>query len=124
MTNWKTGVPKCEKGKGSDEVLATVEHFGYQGRIIRRVIKAIYFGYHSVTLEDMGWNMYDGIPDNWEYFEEEDTWWIPEGWYEVADYFDEYSFFEITDKVIAWMHLPKAYTKGITDLSQCKSSMF
>ena len=39
----------------------------------------------------MGWNMYDGFPDayDYEYIEEEDTWWIPQGWYEVCDYFED-----------------------------------
>ena len=55
--------------------------------------------------------MCDGVPDDWEYIEEEDTWWIPQGWYEVCDYSpDDYSYFTITDKVIAWMKLPKPFT--------------
>lgn len=38
------------------------------------MLKAVYIPYHHCTLEDMGWNMYEGVPDDWEYVEEEDTW--------------------------------------------------
>lgn len=63
--------------------LTTVEH-RYNGKLHRRVIKAVYFPYHHCTVEDMGWNMRDGVPDDWEYCEEQDTWWIQQGWYEVC----------------------------------------
>lgn len=54
---------KCDVGKCSDEVLTTVEH-RYNGKLHRRVIKAVYFPYHHCTVEDMGWNMRDGVPDD------------------------------------------------------------
>lgn len=38
-----------------------------------------------------------------------DSYWIPQGWYEVCDYFEHYSYSEITDRVTAWMKLPKPY---------------
>ena len=110
MAQWnKNIVPKCDAGKCSDEVLVTVERIGYGGKLYRRVVKAVYFPYHHCTVEDMGWNMCDGIPDDWEYIEDKDTYWIPQGWYEVCDYFEDYSYSEITDKVTAWMKLPKPY---------------
>lgn len=110
MAQWnRNTVPKCKVKDCSDEVLVTVEHIGYRGEPWRRVVKAVYFPYQHCTLEDMGWSMYDGVPDDWEYIEDEDTWWIPEGWYEVSDYFEDYSYSEITDKVTAWMELPKPY---------------
>lgn len=109
MAQWnKNTVPKCEVGKCSDEVLATVEH-RYNGKLYRRVVKAVYFPYHHCTVEDMGWNMDDGIPDDCEYSEEDDSYWIPQGWYEVCDYSPDYSYFTIDDKVTAWMKLPKPY---------------
>ena len=77
MTQWnRNTVPKCDVGKYSDEVLVTVEHIGCDGKIYRRVIKAVYYQSHHCT---QGW------------------------WYEVCDYFDDYSCSEITDRVIAWM---------------------
>ena len=56
--------------------------------------------------------------DDWEYVEEEDSWWIPQGWYEVCDYFEDYSYSAITDKVIAWMKLPKAFEPKLNNLNE------
>ncbi len=54
MAQWnRNTVPKCDVGKYSDEVLATVEHIGCDGKIYRRVIKAVYFPYHHCTVEDI-----------------------------------------------------------------------
>lgn len=109
MAQWnRNTVPKCENKKCSDEVLVTVERICGE-KLYRRVIKAVYFPYHHCTIDDMGWNMWIGIPDDWEYLEEEDTYWIPQGWYEVCDYFEDYSYSEILDKVTAWMKLPEPY---------------
>lgn len=120
MAQWNENtVPKCDARNCSDEVLITVQHMGYLGKLYKMVIKAVYFPYHHCTVEDMGWNMCDGVPDDWEYIEEEDTWWIPQGWYEVCDYSpDDYSYFTITDKVIAWMKLTKPFNKKLKQLSE------
>lgn len=83
MAQWnRNTVPKCENKKYSDEVLATVEHIGCDGKLYRRVIKAVYSPH-------------------------------PQGWYEVCDYFDDYSYLEIPDRVTAWMELPEPYEPGI-----------
>ena len=120
MAQWnKNTVPKCEDKTCSDEVLVTVEK--YCRGTYRRVLKAVYIPYHHCTLEDMGWSMEDGVPDDWEYVEEEDTWWIPQGWYEVCDYFEDYSYSTITDKVIAWMKLPKAFEPKLKELKEIES---
>ena len=121
MAQWnKNTVPRCEDRTCSDEVLVTVEN--NRRRIYRRVIKAVYIPYHHCTFEDMGWNMYEGTPDDYdyEYIEEEDTWWIPQGWYEVCDYFGDYSYSTITDKVTAWMKLPKAFEPRLKELKEYK----
>lgn len=117
MAQWnKNTVPKCEDKNCSDEALVTIEHIGYGGELYRKVVKAVYFPYHQCTLEDMGWSMYNGVPSDWEYSEEDDSYWIPQGWYEVSDYFEDYSYSVITDKVIAWMKLPKPYSPQIKEL--------
>lgn len=114
MAQWnKNTVPKCEKKCCSDEVLVTVEK--YARETYQRVLKAIYIPYHYCTVEDMGWNMSDDVPDDWEYIEDEDTYWIPQGWYEVCDYCDDYSYFTIEDRVTAWMKLPKPYEPRIKE---------
>lgn len=119
MAQWnRNTVPKCENKKCSDEVLVTVEKTGYLGIVYRRVVKAIYIPHRHCTVEDIGWNMYDGIPDDWEYCEEQDSWWIQQGWYEVCDYFEDYSYSEITDKVTAWMKLPKPYEPRVKELTE------
>ena len=123
MAQWnKNTVPKCEDKTCSDEVLVTVEK--YCRGTYRRVLKAVYIPYHHCTLEDMGWSMYDGVPDDWEYVEEEDTWWIPQGWYEVCDYFEDYSYSPITDKVTAWMKLPKEFELKLKELMEMESDWY
>lgn len=119
MAQWNNNtVPKCEDRTYSDEVLVTVEK--YRGTY-RRVLKAVYIPYHHCTLEDMGWSMYDGVPDDWEYVEEEDTWWIPQGWYEVCDYFEDCAYATITDKVIAWMKLPKTFEPRLKESKEIEN---
>lgn len=113
MAQWnKNTVPKCKEKTHSDEVLVTVDKG--TGQI---VLKAVYIPYHHCTLEDLGWNMWDRVPDNWEYVEEEDTWWIPQGWYEVCDYFVDYSYSKITDKVVAWSKLPKPHIPRVKEIN-------
>lgn len=79
MDQWnRNTVPKCIycNGSESDEVLVTVEQIRDDGKLYRRVIKAVYSLYGSAH------------------------------WYEVCDY-EDYSYTEIPDHVIAWMELPK-----------------
>lgn len=110
MAQWnKNTVPKCENKKCSDEVLVTVERIGYGGKLYRRVIKAVYFPYHHCTVDDMTLSMDYSITGDWEYAEEDNSYWIPQGWYEVCDYFEDHSYSEITDLVTAWMKLPEPY---------------
>lgn len=118
MARWNENtIPKCKDKNCSDEVLVTVERIGYAGKLYRRVVKAVYIPYHQCTLEDMGWNIYDGVPSDWEYSEKDDSYWIPQGWYEVCDYFEDHShsYSLITDFVKAWMKMPKPYEPSGSD---------
>lgn len=118
MGQWyNSTVPKCKEKKHSDECLVTVETAQS-----KRVVKAVYIPYHHCTVEDMGWNMPDGVPDEWDYFEKEDTWWIPEGWYETCDYFEEYCYASITDNVIAWSKLPKPYEPRVRKMQKLSNT--
>lgn len=113
MAQWNTNyVPKCKERTHSDEVLVTVDKGTWQ-----RVLKAVYIPYHHCTIEDLGWNMWDVVPNDWEYVEEEDTWWIPQGWYEIADCFEEYSYAMINAKVVAWSKLPKPYKPRVKEIN-------
>lgn len=116
MAQWnKNTVPTCRKKDCSDEVLVTVETIESKGQVYRKVLKAVYIPDHHCTLEDMGLNMPDDAFD-WEYSEEDDSYWIPQGWYEVCDYFEEYTRCLISDKVTAWMKLPKPYEPRLKEL--------
>ena len=60
MAQWNRNcVPKCKEKNCSDYILVTVERYSYT-----KVLRAVYIPYHHCTLEDMGWNMYDGVPDD------------------------------------------------------------
>ena len=114
MAQWnKNTVPKCKDRNCSDEVLATVEYIGCDKKSHRKVVKAVYFPYHHCTIDDTAWSMNNGIPADWEYSEEDDSYWIPEGWYEIGDYFEDYTCVPIPDRVIAWMKLPKPYEERV-----------
>lgn len=116
MAQWnKNTVPTCKNKNCSDEVLVTVERIGYGGKLHRRVIKAVYFPYHHCTVDDMTLSMDYGITGDWEYSEEDNSYWIPQGWYEVCDYFENYSYSQITDRVTAWIKLPKPYEPKIKE---------
>ena len=106
MIQWnKNTIPKCKDKNCSDEVLVVVEKYG---GIYKRTLKAVYVPYRHCTFKDMGWNMYVGVSYDYdyEYNEEEDTWWIPQGWYEVCDYFEDCSYVPVTGEVTAWAKLP------------------
>lgn len=110
--NWYCNTaPKCEPHKCSDELLVSVKTMWGN-----RVLKAVYIADHNCTVEDMGWNMWDGVPDNWEYDEDLDDWWIAEGWYETADNFEEYEYAGIEGDVYAWAKLPKAYEPRVKEI--------
>ena len=116
MANWNVNyMPKCKDKSCSEECLVTVDN----GRC-KRVLKAVYIPYHHCTVEDLGWGMPDGVPDDWEYVEDVDSWWIPEGWYETVDYFEDYSYATIADKVVAWSKLPKPYEPRVKQLIEVK----
>lgn len=115
MAQWnKNTVPQCKNKNCSDEVLVTVERIGCDGKLYKKVIKAVYFPYHHCTIDDTAYDVRVSVL-NWEYYEEQDTWWIPQGWYEVCDYFEDCSYSEITDKVTAWMKLPKPYDPRVKE---------
>ena len=55
---------------------------------------------------------YDNWEDCSEYKEDEDEYYVLEGWYERVHNWDEYSYAGIEDDVIAWMPLPEPYKEG------------
>ena len=55
---------------------------------------------------------YDNWEDCTEYNEDEDEYYVLEGWYERVYNWDEYSYVAIEDDVIAWTPLPKPYKEN------------
>ena len=69
---------------------------------------AKYIGKHSIKVEDM-WSYCEDYTWN-DYVEEEDEYYVNEGWYETIENWDDYTELYVSDyKVIAWQPLPPAY---------------
>ena len=80
--------------------LVTVETKVYKHRY---VCEAVWIPRWSKKAE------YDNWEDCSEYNEDEDEYYVLEGWYERVHNWDEYSYVGIEDDVIAWMPLPESY---------------
>lgn len=80
--------------------LVTVETKVYKHRY---VCEAVWIPRWSQKAE------YDSWEDCSEYNEDEDEYYVNEGWYERVHNWDEYSYVGIEDNVIAWMPLPEPY---------------
>jgi hypothetical protein len=63
------------------------------------VCKACYFKKHEQETSD---------DDNFDYNDEDDVYYIPEGWYECIDNWEDYSSVSIQGIVTHWMPLPEA----------------
>ena len=96
------------------DVLVCVEreHYAKPGQYIRFVTKAFYTDGRSYT-EDSAYYWDDC---NFEYDERLDSYIIPEGWWETADYIEE--FRAVSDSVTHWMPLPELPKKQIRDFEQ------
>lgn len=114
MSQWnRNTVPKCKEKEYSDEVLVTIQT-DYN---MTKVIRAVYLPYHHCSTEDVVIDS-EKINDEWERIDNRkwySEYWIPEGWYEVCEYAED-MYFPITDKVIAWMKLPKPYKPTICEM--------
>lgn len=96
LTGWITcsgRLPKAEK-----EVLVQANRDGYT------IITTAIYENGKMSTEDSIWNWYD---IDFEYLEEEDTYLIPEGWWEYRHYNpDDVYNCVIDDIVVAWQPLP------------------
>ena len=99
----KTALPKTE-----EKVLITCEHLDIYGKPHRYVCKAFHVDRYTMR-SDVDW--WDEGCD--EYREEDDQYYVLEGWYEYIHNWGNYSSVRITeDKVVAWMPLPTPYREG------------
>ena len=96
----KTALPKTE-----EKVFVTCEHLDIYGKPHRYVCKAYHVDRYTVRADFDYWD--EGCD---EYREEDDQFYVLEGWYECIHNWGDYSSVRITeDKVVAWCPLPKPY---------------
>ena len=75
----------------------------------RTMFKAEYIRKMTVTADDYGWSE----DCDYDYDEEKDENYVPEGWYESIMNWDEYSSVAVTDFTVThWMPLPEPPQKG------------
>lgn len=118
MANWNIHtVPKCKKGNISDEVLVTwIPKWNKNAKFVS---KAVYIPYHNCTNDDLGWDITNANVDEWDVADEdENTYWVPDGWYETIDNsIHDCNYVLIDGEVIAWMKVPKAYEPSLKQLN-------
>lgn len=88
-----------ESGK---HVLATCEIRSLYGYKKQYVCEAYYAEAHSIS----EWKYLEDT-DCYDYSEEDDEYYLKEGWYEVINNWDEYGSVVIEDSVTHWMPLPE-----------------
>ena len=93
---------KDELPENGAHVLLCCEMRGYGGEIAG---KYVCDGYYAETNKIIA----GGFPDecNCEYSEEDDEYYLCEGWYEVIKNWDDYNSVTVEDFVTHWMPLPE-----------------
>ena len=98
MSNWKQGIPP-----DSRPVLAvTVSDVVGSLKKRRTIVRAEYLRHKEVEVD--GCDDSEGV--DW-YCEDEDCYYINEGWYELIEYWEDYGYIAIPDPVVAWMPMPE-----------------
>lgn len=96
--------------KTEEKVFVTCEHLDIYGKPHRYVCKAYHVDRYTVRADFDYWD--EGCD---EYREEDDQFYVLEGWYEYIHNWGDYSSVRITeDKVVAWMPLSEPW-KGEND---------
>ena len=99
----KTALPKTE-----EKVFVTCEHLDIYGKPHRYVCKAYHVDRYTVRADFDYWD--EGCD---EYREEDDQFYVLEGWYECIYNWGDYSSVRITeDKVVAWCPLLEPWKGG------------
>ena len=95
-------IPVSERLPEKETVLATVETKTFKHRYVCE----------AVWIPRWTWKAsFDNWEDCSEYNEDEDEFYVIEGWYERVHNWDEYSYIWIEDNVIAWQPMPEPYRK-------------
>ena len=94
--------------KTEEKVSVTCEHLDIYGKPHRYVCKAYHVDRYTVRADFDYWD--EGCD---EYCEEDDQYYVLEGWYECIHNWGDYSSVRITeDKVVAWCPLPEPWKGG------------
>ena len=93
-------IPVSERLPEKETVLATVETKTFKHRYVCE----------AVWIPRWTWKAdFDSWEDCSEYNEDEDEYYVLEGWYERVHNWDDYSYVGIEEDVIAWQPLPEPY---------------
>ena len=93
----------CSEKMPSETVIATVETKTFKHRYVCE----------AVWIPRWTWKAsFDEWEDCSEYNEDDDEYYVLEGWYERVHNWDEYAYVAIDDDVIAWMSMPIPYCGG------------
>ena len=93
----------CSEKMPSETVIATVETKTFKHRYVCE----------AVWIPRWTWKAsFDEWEDCSEYNEDDDEYYVLEGWYERVHNWDEYAYVAIDDNVIAWMSMPIPYCGG------------
>ena len=93
----------CSERLPSETVIATVETKTFKHRY---VCEAVWIPRWTWKASSDAWE------DCSEYKEDDDEYYVLEGWYERVHNWDEYAYVAIDDNVIAWMPIPIPYCGG------------
>ena len=93
----------CSEKMPSETVIATVETKAFKHRY---VCEAVWVSRWTWKASSDAWE------DCSEYKEDDDEYYVLEGWYERVHNWDEYAYVAIDDDVIAWMSIPIPYCGG------------
>lgn len=93
--------------ESGQHVLATCEIHSLYGYKKQYVCEAYYAKEHSISE-----GRYPEDTDCYDYSEEDDEYYLKEGWYEVIHNWDEYGSVVIDDFVTHWMPLPEPPKEG------------
>lgn len=88
--------------ESGEHILATCEIHSLYGYKKQYVCEAYYAKEHSISE-----GKYPEDTDCYDYSEEDDEYYLKEGWYEVIHNWDEYGSVVIDDFVTHWMPLPE-----------------
>jgi hypothetical protein len=100
VQNWRDA--KTDPPKSGEHVLLCCEVRRSDGSSVKRyVCDGFYAAKHTETV------FYDGDDIACEYSEENDKFYLLEGWYEVIRNWGDYNSIVVSDFVVGWMPLPE-----------------